>query len=196
MAPNWGVFFGFNTSEKFLEKLDTIQRQLPRVEQSIIQTPNDPALWKRRGQLMESLENPDMLDLVFESFKKAQSLDPQDRTGVAADVAFFQAARITQDGPEAADKRFAAFIVRYPNSPRVQDAMYNRIDIAMRQHQTAQAKTLIALYVAKYPKGKYDQEVQEITKILTNPRRAGGRELGRPPGNPRSAGPPQVPQSY
>jgi len=175
-----GRFFGYTSTEKFLMKLDVIQRQLPALQRQIDANPRDASLWKKRGRLLESMENPDQLDQVVEAYKKALGLDPADKT-LAAEVAFFDAAKMTDDGPQAIDKRFAAFIQRYPDSLRAEDALFSRIDIAMRENRASDARTLIRQYQGKYPKGKYQRGVEDVLRALNNP------EGTAPGGQPRRA---------
>lgn len=165
-----GRFVGFNDSEKFLKKLDIVQVQLPKLELMLSTNAKDPVLWQRRGKLYEALENPEEIDEVARSYRRAQSLDPDNRTGAAVDSAFFEAARVSGGDADAADQRFADFIAKNPGNPRVEDALFNRLDIAMREGKTDQAKALLKEYQEKYPTGKYVRATDEITSLLSQPR--------------------------
>jgi thioredoxin-related protein len=175
-----GRFVGYNAPDEFLRKLTVVRTELPALARQTAENGADPALWARRARTLESLEDPNNLEQVYEYFKKAKALDPQNRTGVAVDVAFFDAARVTSEGPEAADKRFADFISRYPTSPRAEAALFNRLDIALRQGNDAQAKTLLAQYQQKYPRGKFAKEAAQIKQMLAQPRPPKGTQQAPP----------------
>lgn len=189
-----GRFVGGVGADEFLRVLNVILTEMPAVEAKLKASPKDPALWKKKGALLEELGR---IDEAVDAFKKAQSLDPQDRTRVSQDVDFFKAAIMTEEGPQAADKRFADFIKNHPGSSRNEDALFNRARIAFDDKRFDVSKKLLQQYKQQFPKGKYASEADGMLKFIAKgpppaPAAAGG-PAGMPP--EQDEGPaPQVPQ--
>lgn len=159
-----GRFVGGVGPDTFLDNLRILQTELPRLERQLTAAPKDPALWKKRGQLLEDLGS---IPEAVEAYKKALTLDPQNKTGVAADVAFFNAAQVSENATNAdMDKRFSDFIKRHPGSPRVEDATFNRARIAFDDKRFDDVKALLNQYLQQYPKGKYVREARGILDYL------------------------------
>lgn len=158
-----GRFVGGVAADEFLNNLRIIRTELPAVQRQLAADPRNPALWKKRGRLLEDMGN---IDEAVKAYQRAASFDPENKTGVAIDVAFFNAAKMTDEGPKALDKRFYDFLNRYPNSPRAEDAIFNRARIAFDDKRFKDCTVLIDIYDAKYPKGKYKNEVAGIRRFL------------------------------
>lgn len=176
-----GRFVGGVGDDEFLRVITVILTDLPQVESQLKTSPQDPALWKRKGVLLEELGR---LEEAVDAYQKAKTLDPQNRTGVTQDVDFFEAAKMTAEGPKAADQRFAEFIQKHPGSSRVQDALFNRARIAFDLKQFDDTKKLIQQYQAKFPNGKYADEAAGMLRFLAKGPPVAG--TSRTPGGPMS----------
>lgn len=169
-----GRFVGGMGAEAFLKNLRIIRTDLPAVQRQMLGDPNNPQLWKKRGQLLEEMGN---VEEAVKAYQRAAMLDPQNTTGVSTDVAFFDAAKMTDEGPKVVDQRFADFLKRYPDSPRAEDALFNRARIAFDDKRFPECRTLLAQYDEKYPKGKYSREVEGIRRYLENEQPTRGKTI-------------------
>ena len=140
---------------QFLQRLQASREgvaKLTKLNEDLVKTPKDPNLLKAKGDVLLSL---DRMDEAMEAYRRAKDLDPENKTGAAADVAYFDALTsikgIDEQSMTGGDKAMLAVIAKYPNSPRVADATYIRALIALQLRQEAQARQLLMDCQKKYP---------------------------------------------
>lgn len=75
-----GRFVGGVAAEEFLNNLRIIRTELPAVQRQLAGDPRNPALWKKRGRLLEDMGN---VDEAVQAYQRAASFDPENKTGVA-----------------------------------------------------------------------------------------------------------------
>jgi thioredoxin-like negative regulator of GroEL len=156
------------TAEDFIGKLEGIhalQANLEALERNIRQAPRDATLWKSKGDLL--VDNNQMPAGVA-AYKQAAQLDPENKTGVRADLAFFNIMeQIDQKNDlEAGMKSLKAFQEQYPASRRVQDAMYIQAVIALHRQKMDEAKAILAAYQQRFADGRFKDRVNRLLKMI------------------------------
>lgn len=158
------------TIQDFVERLkmsrDGVVR-LAELNKELAKTPQDPKLFKARGDLLSGLER---MEEAIEAYRKARDLDPENKTGVAADIAYFEALDSIRGDDEksmtAGDKAMQDLIGKYPESPRVADAMYIRALIALQTKQEAQARQILTECRKKYPDSHASRSARNLLERL------------------------------
>lgn len=154
-------------TEDFLRLLGDIRRFNERaieLERKIEKSPDDPALLKAKGDLLS--EN-NMLEKGLDAYRKAVVLDPGNKTGVAADIEFFDAiGKIDAGNTPEGVKMLDALPEKYPNSPRVQDVIYTKALLAIQAKDIPTARARFNAYLQKYPNGKFRPRVERMLKLL------------------------------
>lgn len=136
---------------------------LKEVDTALEESPEDVALLKRRGDLLTEHER---VDEGVEAYGKAKTLDPENESGVHADVAFFEALKL---GDESMENMLAAFdklAEDYPTSPRVGDTVFIRAIASMREGELDKCNEYGRQYLEQYPEGKYAENVKEMLEYL------------------------------
>lgn len=179
LLTNKGVeqdrFMGMRSAGEFTSRLKLIQdfnRQLADIEARLSKTPDDAKLWKEKGDLLTKI---DMLEQGLAAYKKAQSLDPGNKTGVAADIYFIQTLMMNAKDANVIDERLAKMGQLYPDSPRVGDAAFMRVLIALNQKRMDDARGLLRTYLDRYPNGRFAKPAAQILKDLDQPTGARSR---------------------
>jgi thioredoxin-related protein len=158
-------FIGGRPAKEFIGRIGDalkINNEAESLNKDLAKSPLDPKLWKRRGDLFLT---QGLADKSIESYKKAQKLDPQNHTGVAADIYFVEALKTGDKDPKAADAKLAGIGALYPGSPRVGDALFMRAQLAMKDRPEA-AASLLQKYLSQYPKGKFVEPAKNILEDL------------------------------
>ena len=174
-------FMGGRPLKEFSTRIDEVLKRNKEerfLNDALAKSPQDPKLWKRRGDLVLEQGHADK---ALEAYKKAQSLDQQNRTGVAADIYFVEALRVGNKDPKAAAEQLAKLGKLYPGSSRISDALFMRALIALQDQHTDEAKGLLQTYLSSYPQGKFAEPVRNMLQELKK-QAASGQNPPRPGG--------------
>lgn len=141
-------------------------KRMAKVEESLKTSPEDPALWKEKGDV---LLIKDMYDEAIEAFRKAVSLDPDDKTGAKTDVEFFDIVTTRPENEEALaamGTKLAAFVAAHPTSPHAPRAQLFRGFVAADLKKTSEAIALIEEGIAKYPGNPWIHDMKGVLEQM------------------------------
>jgi len=173
LLSNKGVeedrFMGARSADDFLHRLSSIldtNKELQDVNRQISDDPQNAALWKKKGDLLTRI---DMLDQGLAAYQKAESMDPDNKTGVAADIYYFDTLKMDAKDPvtmKDIDRRLSQIGQLYPNSPRVSDALFMRALLALNQKNMIKAKRSLQTYLTNYPSGRFATPARQMLQSL------------------------------
>lgn len=150
----------------FAEKLKRVRSfgsKIKSLNANLETSPNNPALLKERGDFY--FDN-DKTDLAEKDYRKAANLDPENKTGVAADLKYLEAVKLYEVSPAEAEATAKILIEKYPDSPRVESAYFLIGVTYFKRAQPADCLKAFKTYAEKYPNGEnIDQAKALIEKI-------------------------------
>ncbi len=130
------------------------EKEITAVSEEIKQKPEDPTLYKKRADLRT--EDPLAQDpsTAIADYRQAASLDPENETGAAGDLAFFEAQASLQNGqgdPTQVSTQLQEFETEFSNHERVPESMILRAYIGLQTGQIEQATTVLQSVVTEHP---------------------------------------------
>ncbi len=123
------------------------------------------ALWKDLGDVYIQ---KDKADEAIKAYDKAASFDPEDKTGVAADVYFYHALPKKKTELEDSIKKLAEFEQKFPKSSLIAQAALYRAWMVADAGRTEEAINLLKDGIKKFPDTASGDQMKQTLEMLEN----------------------------
>ncbi len=148
------------------------EERLEAINKQIAASPNDPKLYKQRGDLRTETGttfDAERIAQGIEDYKTVQRLDPSDKLKVSGDLLFFTLRdRLNETGElDAVLKECVAFEMRYPGHSRTPEIMVMKSLIMYQKGEYASSRAIAEDAQKKYPDSK---PVAAILRMLDDAR--------------------------
>jgi len=173
---------GASSAKDFIERLAEVREyteKIGKLNAGLKKNPKDIFLLKKRGDLLTGLgfnEEPSRLMQGIKDYEKARSLDPDNKTGVEADLSYLKLLRPTQaEEEEEKDPTklfesiaggFRDFAAQYPSSHRVPATLFLRARIELMLDRSESGQKLLKDYLKKYPDHELVAEARYILEAI------------------------------
>jgi tetratricopeptide (TPR) repeat protein len=141
------------------------ERQIEDVTAQIGQSPNDATLYKKRGDLYADDPMTQDGSKALADYQRAVELDPENVTGAAGDLKFFDLrSRMSGDNvdPVALIAELKEFEVQNPKSNRMADALILRAYLNLQTGSMEEGTATLKSLIERYP----DHEAAEAARGL------------------------------
>lgn len=145
------------------------EKQMQEVEAQLAKTPDDGALLRRRGDLLAGnglSREVEQMKRAIADYRKVMQLASDKGADLAADVAFLEIVTKQDRSPQAMVDDLAAFEKAYPQSRRVEMALYIRALALFQAESIQEGEQVLREYQKRYPTGAMAQEVKAMLEDL------------------------------
>ncbi len=172
---------GASTAKAFIERLAEVREyteKIGKLNAGLKENPEDIFLLKKRGDLLTGLgfnQEPTRLMQGIKDYEKARSLDPDNKTGVEADLSYLKLLRPPQTEEEGKDPStllesiaggFRDFAAQYPSSHRVPATLFLHARIELMLDRSESGQKLLKEYLNKYPDHELAAEGRYILEAI------------------------------
>lgn len=157
---------GYTAAGDFAYKLKSHQAYATRYVSLLDQSKAEPANAAVHKQLGDILTGVGKYGEAETQYAAGQRLDPNNKTGVHADLLFVRATQLATSDSLKAGALLRELGQKYPSSPRAADGLFMRGLLLLDGSKHDEAGKLFKEYLAKYPAGRYADGAKNIVEEL------------------------------
>ncbi len=143
--------------------------ELARLNAAIEKAPKNAGLLKHRGDLLTAdfpMLDMERVEAALVDYKAAAALDPDDKTGAGAELAFFTMLQKDFAGPQEFIEATAAFADAHPDSRRLPELQCMRAMALADTGEVAEGVRLLKDYLKHHPDGAMAPMVAQVLPML------------------------------
>lgn len=140
---------------------------LQAIEAQLEKDPDNPMLLKKKGSVLADMGR---IKEAMEIYQKARENDPENKSGVAADILYLEALTAAQKDLAKSDQMLTKLIEEHPQHSRAADAQFIRVMIAAEQGNYQESLEKARKFVADHPdhvRAEYTKRVIERLEEFT-----------------------------
>lgn len=146
-----------------LRQVNEFFLEVKALDAEIAKAPDNPEPWKRKGDLMTTYGN---FTEGQKAYAEAKKRDPQNRTGVLADLDFVETMGLLDKDRAMGVSQLETFEKRHPGHARNEDVLYLRAMVKLNEKDPRPAEPLLREYLKRYPEGRFLDRVNRMLEML------------------------------